>query len=114
MLSFNRQFWFNTVLFVVACVVLGLSIWALVAKCPENFGSSCLPVLVKNCDSSQILNSCNIAKQQCSNPGFVNCNKLKGTDNSCDLNLGDDYSTGCYVVGDADMTFGEDNVINCH
>ena len=39
MLSFNRQFWFNTVLFVVACVVLGLSIWALVAKCPENFGN---------------------------------------------------------------------------
>lgn len=39
MLSFNRQFWKNPyfILFVVACVVLGLSIWALVAKCPENF-----------------------------------------------------------------------------
>jgi hypothetical protein len=43
MLSFNRQFWKNPdfILFVVACVVLGLSIWALVAKCPENFGSNC-------------------------------------------------------------------------
>ena len=41
MLTYNRQFLFNTILFVVACVVLGLSIWALVAKCKnDNFGNS--------------------------------------------------------------------------
>lgn len=41
MLQFNKQFYINVILFFIALIVLGLSIWALVAKCPENFGSNC-------------------------------------------------------------------------
>ena len=125
MLSFNRQFWKNPdfILFVVACVVLGLSIWALVAKCPEKFGSSCLPIKVSNrseiCKSANlpanISHTCAAAKKNpnsCKDElGFVNCFGVKGT--SCSENLGDEYSTGCYIVGQAEETFGEGNVTNC-
>ena len=40
MLIYNKQFLFNTILFVVACVVLGLSIWALATPCKKDgFGN---------------------------------------------------------------------------
>lgn len=40
MLQFTKEFWMNLVLFVFACIVLGLSIWALMLPCKnkEPFG----------------------------------------------------------------------------
>ena len=36
MLQFTKEFWMNLVLFVFACIVLGLSIWALTLPCKKN------------------------------------------------------------------------------
>jgi len=47
--TFTKEFWTNLVLFVVACVALGLSIWAFATPCKKDgfgkveFGSVCCP-----------------------------------------------------------------------
>ena len=46
MLTYNNQYYVNIILLVVACVVLGLSIWAFVTRCTDKFGS------LKSCPSS--------------------------------------------------------------
>ena len=42
--TLTKEFWTNFVLFVVACVALGLSIWAFATPCKKDgFGSACAP-----------------------------------------------------------------------
>ena len=39
--TLTKEFWTNVVLFVVACVALGLSIWALATPCKKDkFGNT--------------------------------------------------------------------------
>ena len=53
--TLTKEFWTNFVLFVVACVALGLSIWAFATPCKKDgfgnveFGSVCCPDDVQDC-----------------------------------------------------------------
>lgn len=42
--TLTKEFWTNVVLFVVASVALGLSIWAFATPCKEEGFGSCVPV----------------------------------------------------------------------
>uniref|UniRef100_A0A6C0LCU7 Uncharacterized protein n=1 Tax=viral metagenome TaxID=1070528 RepID=A0A6C0LCU7_9ZZZZ len=42
--TLTKKFWTNFVLFVVACVALGLSIWAFATPCKKDGFGSCIPV----------------------------------------------------------------------
>lgn len=50
--TLTKEFWTNLVLFVVACVALGLSIWAFATPCKKDgFGNECEPI-PPNCKGS--------------------------------------------------------------
>tara|TARA_B100001094_G_C17744625_1_gene582812 strand:+ start:380 stop:658 length:279 start_codon:yes stop_codon:yes gene_type:complete len=50
----TRKFWLNVILFIVACVALGISIWAFTKDCKkDNFGSLYPPIIYKNCEPSE-------------------------------------------------------------
>ena len=52
----TKEFWINVVLFVVACVALGLSIWAFATPCKKDgFGSinsNCIDGEFAACDTN--------------------------------------------------------------
>ena len=93
MLQFTKEFWMNLVLFVFACIVLGLSIWALTLPCKKNdpFGDY---------SPSPTPNSCGYCDKNCPKAGeavssvtsLKDLNKMcKNLKLNCDKNLGKIY-----------------------
>ena len=75
--TLTKEFWTNFVLFVVACLALGLSIWAFAKPCKKDrFGSDCAPTCSDCSDWNDNLIPLDLYnlnptlyKNQCSNVG---------------------------------------------
>ena len=97
--TLTKEFWTNLVLFVVACVALGLSIWAIPTPCKKDvFGNTMTNSGSKSCTTPYDFNpkemevcvdpTKNVAINNCTK-GFCDCrSQISATKYEC---KGDDY-----------------------
>lgn len=64
--TFTKEFWINMIIFLAACIALGISIWAFVVPCKKDgFGD-----LIKGCPTINLTGCSEYGKE---NP-LENCN----------------------------------------